>query len=102
MINVNDHLKGVISRVEQLKNQRKSRERREQEAKRKLDTRRNIIIGELVCRYFPDVMRLQPQRSKADNAAEFEAFASILSTLANDTELLVRLKEEAARLTLAR
>lgn len=100
MINVNDHLKKSVARIEQLKNQKKSKERREQEAKRKMDTRRYIIIGELVCKYFPDAMKYQPQRSKADNAKEFETFANILNLLADNTELLAKLKKEAAELTL--
>jgi len=79
---------------EQLKNRKKMQERREQEAKRKVDTHRNIIIGELVCRYFPDVMEFQPQRSKSANVEVFRDFENFLKILVSDTELLAHLKSK--------
>jgi len=80
---------------EQLKNRKKMQERREQEAKRKVDIHRNIIVGELVCKYFPDVMEYQPQRSKFANTEVFKSFESVLAVIASDTELLAHLKSKA-------
>ena len=80
---------------EQLKNRKKMQERREQEAKRKVDIHRNIIIGGLICKYFPDVMEYQPQRSKKGNAEVFKCFESILEMIASDTELLACIKSRA-------
>jgi len=74
------------------------KELRELEAKRKVDTHRNIIIGELVCKYFPDVMECQPQRSKKDNAEIFKDFENLLRVLAADTELLAHLKDRVESL----
>ena len=79
---------------EQLKNRKKMKERREQEAKRKIDIHRNIIIGELVCRYFPDVMKYQPQRSKSVNTEVFKSFESVLKVIASDTELLAHINSK--------
>lgn len=100
MINVNEHLNTSITRIEQIKNQAKSKARREREAQRKIDTRRNIIIGELVCKYFPNMKRYYPKGNDADIAKEFLFFESILSILAGNTALITELKEEAAELTL--
>ena len=80
---------------EQLKNRKKMQERREQEAKRKVDIHRNIIIGEMVCKYFPNVMEYQPQRSKSANAEVFKDFESVLEAIASDTELLACIKSRA-------
>lgn len=99
MSNVNDYLKASITRIEQIKNQKKMNENRERETKRKVDAHRNFIIGELVCKYFPSMMRYQPHRNKADNEAEFANFANILSWLSDNTELLTNIKEEAPKLT---
>jgi hypothetical protein len=80
---------------EQLKNRKNMQERRELAAKRKVDTHRNIIIGELVCRYFPDVMEYQPQRSKSANTEVFRDFENFLKMLASDVELLAHIKGRA-------
>lgn len=80
---------------EQLKNRKKMQERRELETKRKVDTHRNIIIGELACKYFPELMECQPHRSKIANAEAFKDFESILKMLASDTELLAHIKSRA-------
>lgn len=95
MNQVNNHLKEFTSRIEQRKNLRKAKERREREAKRKLDARRNFLIGELVCKYFPSMMQYQPQRSQADNRAEFADFESKLRWLSEHTEILQRMQEDA-------
>ena len=99
MSHVNNHLRATVLRVDQLKNQKKSRERREREVKRKKDIRRNIIIGELVCEHFPNMMKLQPQRHSSDNAKEFAVFKHTLRLLAANTELLMQLNEDAEKMT---
>ena len=99
MLSINEQLKKSVHRIEQLKNQKKSQERQEQAVKRKMDTRRKIIIGGLVCKYFPDIMKYQPQRSNADTTEEFAAFENILRILVVNVDLLTELKAEAAKLT---
>jgi len=99
MINANDHLKASAERIQQLKNQKKSKERREQEAQRKIDIRRNIMIGGLMCHLFPELMELQPQWSAEGNVKEFKSLENILRVLSEDTELLTKLKEEAGKLS---
>lgn len=98
MDNVNDYLKTSITRIEQIKNQKKSKERRERDAKRKKDFFRSFIIGDLVCKHFPEMLRYQPYWNKADIEAEFADFADILGWLSGNTELLATIKEEASKL----
>lgn len=94
MSNANERLKATLARVEQIKNQNKSRERREMEAKRKKDAHRNFIIGELVCKYFPDMMKYQPKRSKVDNTSEFADFENFLCWLSDKTDLVEAIKKD--------
>jgi hypothetical protein len=86
MIDINDHLKSSIARVEQLENQRKLKERREQEARKKIETRRHFDFGRLVCKYFPD--------------EDIAAFENLLRALKENAELYAKLKEKAAKYTL--
>jgi hypothetical protein len=64
-----------------------------------MDTRRYILVGGLVCKYFPDLMKHLPQRSEADEVAEFTILGKILSLLSDNTELLAKLKEDAIKMT---
>ena len=98
MINVNDRIKESVSRTNHLKNQKKLKERREQEAMRKMDTRRYIIIGELVCKHFPEMMNYQPHRNCTDNK-EFTVLTNILSLLAANKEMINKLNKDAINMT---
>ena len=67
---------------------------RNREAKKKKDQRRNYIIGELISKYFPEVLKLEPG-TKAENAITFEPLEVFLSILSNDKILMKRLKKAA-------
>jgi len=92
MQNMNEYYKNSMSRIQQLKNQKELERRRNLEAKRKTDILRHIVIGELVCKHFPEMMQYQPQRNRSDTAKEFLDFENLLQTLATDTEFLDYLK----------
>lgn len=94
MNQVNETLKASLTRIEQLRNQKKSQERREREAKHKMDAHRNFLIGDLVCKYFPDMMKYQPKRSKADNAEEFADFENFLCWLSDNADLVEAIKKD--------
>jgi len=84
MISVNDQIRTSITRIEQLKNQRKSKERREQEAKRKMKAHHHFTSGRIIDKYFPDI--------------EPAALEKLLRALVGNPELLARLKDEAGKL----
>ena len=89
MNEINDMLKTTMAEIEQQKIHRRGMmERRNREVKRKMDVHRNIIIGELVCRYFPDMMQYQPHQRKVDNITEFAGFEDTLRWLSDNEELL--------------
>ena len=97
MSNIDDHLRKATLRIEQHKNQKSLHQRKEQEARRKLDTRRYIIIGELVCKHFPEMMNCQPQMKKSETAKEFSDFEETLRLLASNRGLLIKLKSEVGK-----
>ena len=92
---LNENIVKAQERVEQLKRQKRAHEKREQAKTRKEDTRRKIVIGGIVLKYFPEFEALQPQHNNADNNIEFAQLANFLSALVADKDLVARLKAEA-------
>ena len=69
-------------------------ERRNQRiAKSKEDKHRNYIIGELVSKYFHEILNFKPG-NKEHNSIEFAPFETFLKILADDKNLMERLKKE--------
>lgn len=73
---------------------RRAEIKKEREIQRKKDQRRNYLIGELVTKYFPDLMALQPG-NKSENIARFEPLESFLSTLAADKQLIQQIQKKS-------
>lgn len=94
MNRTDEYVKNALKRIEQLEHQRRLKKHREDVQKSKEDTRRYIIIGKLVCRYFPDMMKYQPQHSDVENAKEFSALEKVLAFLARHTEFLEAAKKQ--------
>jgi len=92
---LNADIAALEERLEQKKRQKRAQEKRDQEKSRKEDTRRKIVIGGIVLKYFPELSELAPQRSNADNDIEFASLANLLSVLATDKELVDQLKAKA-------
>ena len=55
MENFNNIVKVSVTRTEQLKNRARAQQCRKVAAAKKADARRCYLVGEMVCRYFPDV-----------------------------------------------
>lgn len=66
---------------------------KEKEEKRQTDTRRNIIIGSIVSKYFPEVLDIQPRRTSAENNIEFAEFEDFVSMLAENKDYNEQLKK---------
>lgn len=79
-----------------LEQQRRAEQKRERDIKKKKDQRRNYIVGELVIKYFPELMRLEPG-NKAENVDRFWQLEAVLSVIADNKELMEQLKKKAAR-----
>lgn len=67
------------------------------ETQRRKDQRRNYIIGELVAKYFPDVLALDPG-TQDENSTRFEPLEAFLYILSTDYDLYQELQKRAAQL----
>ena len=92
MLTIEERIAKSEERINRLKQQKKMQERKTKEASRKKDQHRNYIIGELVSKYFPEVLKLEPG-TKAKNAITFEPLEVFLSILSSNEILMQRLKE---------
>lgn len=81
-------------RTAKLERLRRAEIKKEREIQKKKVQQRNYIVGELVVKYFPRLMDLQPG-TKAENAARFEPLEIFLSTLSADEQLVQQIKEKA-------
>ena len=77
-----------------LEQQKRAKQKSERDAKKKKDQRRNYIVGELVTKYFPELMSLEPG-TIAENVDRFWQLEAVLSMLANNKELMEQLKKKA-------
>ena len=73
----------------------RTEKRKEREAEKKKNQRRNYIVGELVTKHFPEIMALEPG-TKAENTVRFEPLNAFLSILSANQKLLDIIKEKAA------
>lgn len=94
MSRIEEYTKGALERIEKLEHQRSMKKYREDEQKRKDDIRRYIIIGKMICRHFPDMMKYQPKHSDAENAEEFSDLEIVFSFVAEQTEFLEAVKKK--------
>lgn len=80
--------------IAEKQHQQKVDQRKEKKKAEKKERLRNLVIGELVCEYFPDVAQIEPGQ-KYENPERFAMFENVLSVLSEDTDMLNELKERA-------
>lgn len=95
----NNYIEDSRNRTEQLKRQRRLQKNREMTHQKKIDTRRKIIVGGIVIKYFPIILDIMPQLNEAANAIEFAKLEMAISMLANDEDYLARLLEKVKHYT---
>ena len=98
MLTIEERTANAEERIAKTRRQRSAEEKTARDKLKKLNDRRNYILGELLCKYFPELMELEPGTTKAENAARFASFENFLSALSDDTELMDKLKERARRM----
>lgn len=84
------------AKIAALREEQKLIKRRSKEAQRKKNQRRNYVIGEMVTKYFPEVVRFEPG-NKEHNAIEFQPLEDFLSLLAANQDIVKQLKCEAGK-----
>ena len=95
MLTIEERIAKAKENVARLERERRLELKKEREAKKKKDKHRNCIIGELVTKYFPEVLKLEPG-TKSENAVIFKPLEAFLSELAADQELMKILRERVA------
>ena len=70
-------------KLKQLKAEKHAEVQRKKEKERAIETRRKIILGGMVVKYFPQFNELQPKTSKDEEYIEFEPFANFLKEVRN-------------------
>lgn len=96
MLTIEERIARSEEHITKLKQQKRIKERKEREAKKKKDQRHNYIIGKLVSKYFPEVLKvlnLEPG-TKAENTITFEPLEVFLSVLSSEQILMKQLKEK--------
>lgn len=81
--------------VAELEQRRKAQANRDSQERR--DSRRNYIIGELVAKYFPEVLDFEPG-TKDENSVNFEPLEAFLYVLSTDPDMFDGLRKQAAQL----
>ena len=85
-ISVEERLARAKKREEQLEQRNILVENQAREAKKKLDSRRLFIIGELFCKHFPIALEITPGRSTEEDHLNFEPLDNFMEALAKCQE----------------
>ena len=95
MLTVAERTANAAARAEAAEKKLRQERRDERIAVEKKNHRRNYIIGEIYCKYFPEALGIDPGRTKAENAPRFAYMEAFISALANDHSLVQMLRERA-------
>ena len=94
MLSIEKEIQQSKNRISKLEHQKRVERKIENDKKMKLIRRRNYIIGELVTKYFPELLNLEPG-NKDQNAVTFKPVESFLLALAADRNLVNQIKNMA-------
>lgn len=96
MLDIYEMTKKEEEHLRQLKNQKRLTDASNKQKARNTDSRRKFIVGAMLLDMFPEYKQLQPQKSKKEDAIEFEPLIKFFSTVANNKELIKTLELESA------
>lgn len=80
-------------RVAQEERRRIRDENRKKDRQRKIAIRRQIIVGGIVAKHFPAVIKLQPQLNRADTDIEFAGLDDFVGAVAGDPKFSALFQE---------
>ena len=92
-ISVEERLARARKREKQLEQRNILVENQARETKKKLDSRRLFIIGELFCKHFPIALEITPGRSTEEDHLNFEPLDNFMEALAKCQECYQELEE---------
>jgi len=88
-----DRITGARKKVDEHERQLRLKLKEERDAEKKRNQKINYIIGELVTKYFPELLQYEPG-TKAENSLRFKPVEAFISTLADNSELLKQIADE--------
>lgn len=99
IMSIEERVMNANKRIKIAKQKQLLQQRSEKEIQNRKNQRRNYIIGELVSKYFPDVLDLEPG-TQNENIAIFEQLEAFLCVLSTDYDLTKKLQERADQVIL--
>lgn len=94
MLSIEKEIQQSKNRISKIEHQKRVDLKKEKDRQKKKEQHRNYIIGELVAKYFPEVLYLEPG-NRIENTVIFEPVESFLSALAADRKLVNHIKSTA-------
>lgn len=89
---IEERINAVKKQIEQLERERRIADRNNRETQEKIRKKQYYLIGELVSKYFPEVLCLSGEQAN-ENALSLKSLESFLSVLSEDKELVNKLKQ---------
>ncbi len=83
----NKNIDKLKQEIEKLKRQKRIECRKLREEQKKIDSRRNYVIGEMVVKCFPELSKIMPG-TKTENAEKFSGFEKFLQTVSADATMI--------------
>jgi len=93
MSDINEKIKKEKEEIEQSRRRTELQTIREQKKQEKTIIRRQIIIGQMVQKYFPEVLNFQLHPTVKENKIEFMSLENFLYLLSTDKEYIEKLKK---------
>lgn len=94
MPTIEERIITVKKQIEQLERKKRIEDRNNREAQEKIRKKQYYLIGELVAKYFPEVLSPIEKQTEEDDFS-FKLLESFLSVLSEDAELLSQLEQRA-------
>ena len=92
---IDERTENAANRAKKAEHQQRVKQKELQDAQRKREQHLKFIVGGMVCKHFPEILDIDPGRTKDENASRFAFMEAFISALANDHSLVQMLKERA-------
>lgn len=97
MMRLDERSANANRRMKEAERQKRVQDREEKSEQKRRNQRRNFLIGELVTKYFPSVVTIEPG-SWDENSLQFKKLEAILYVLSTDVKLMDDLQNRATQL----
>ena len=94
---IEERIENANQKIQAVEQKQRLQKMNTQETQRRKDQRRNYIIGELMAKYLPDVLALEPG-TQDENTTRFEPLEAFLYVLSTDYDLYQELQKRVTQL----